>query len=195
MGETCQRVKSSRSSHAPLRPLPIASGSWRSVSLDFVFNLPADPRSRTDFLVFVDQFSKMVLLAPVSVYVTAENYAVLFLDIVFRHHGLLESIVSDCDPRFVAAFWHSLFLVTQGPVTDVHRCAPQTDGQTERVNRVLEDVFQSYATSFSSWSNFLLMAEIALNKPRPAYSPSSSTALGARSVSRGTSRGTIIHSW
>lgn len=177
MGETCQRVKSSRSSHAPLRPLPIASGSWRSVSLEFVFNLPADTRSRTGVLVFVDRFSKMVHPAPVSVNVTAEDCAVLYLDIVFRHHGLLESIVSDCDPRFVATFWHSLFLVTQDPVTDVHRCAPQTDGRTERVDRVLEDVFQSYATSFSSWSNFLLMAEFALNKPRPACPPSSSTAL------------------
>ncbi|KAE8989636.1 hypothetical protein PR002_g21389 [Phytophthora rubi] len=40
---------------------------------------------------------------------------------------------------------------------------PETDGQTERVNRVLEDVLRSYATSFASWSSFLSMAEFALN--------------------------------
>ncbi|KAE8983803.1 hypothetical protein PR001_g23354, partial [Phytophthora rubi] len=41
---------------------------------------------------------------------------------------------------------------------------PETDGQTERVNRVLEDVLRSYATSFASWSSFLPMAKFALNK-------------------------------
>ncbi|GMF59050.1 unnamed protein product [Phytophthora fragariaefolia] len=45
---------------------------------------------------------------------------------------------------------------------------PETDGQTERVNRVLEDVLRSYATSFSSWSQFLPLAEFALNNAEHA---------------------------
>nr|KAE8927595.1 hypothetical protein PF009_g22241 [Phytophthora fragariae] len=54
--EICQRVKPAASKQAPLRPLPIATSAWRSVSMDFVFGLPRD----------VDRFSKMVHLAPVA---------------------------------------------------------------------------------------------------------------------------------
>jgi len=59
--------------------------------------------------VFVDRFSKMVHLAPVHATVTAEESAAIFVDIVFRHHGLPLDIVSDRDPRFTSAFWTRLF--------------------------------------------------------------------------------------
>ncbi|KAE9159079.1 hypothetical protein PF005_g32180 [Phytophthora fragariae] len=62
--ETCQRVKPSKSSQAPLRPLPIATEAGRSVSMDFIFGLPPDAEGRTGVLVFVDRFTKMVHLIP-----------------------------------------------------------------------------------------------------------------------------------
>ncbi|KAE8950568.1 hypothetical protein PR001_g34105 [Phytophthora rubi] len=102
--EICQRVKPAASKQAPLRPLPIATSAWRSVSMDFFFGLPRDAEGRTGVLVFVDRFSKMVHLAPVAAEVTADDSDELFLDLVFRHHGLPESIVSDRDPRFTSAF-------------------------------------------------------------------------------------------
>ena len=40
---------------------------------------------------------------------------------------------------------------------------PKTDGQTERANRVLEEIFRGYVHSFSSWSEFLPMVEFAIN--------------------------------
>ncbi|KAE9288114.1 hypothetical protein PF008_g26228 [Phytophthora fragariae] len=64
--ETCQRVKPSKSSQAPLRPLPIATEARRSVSMDFIFGLPPDAEDRTGVLVFVDRFTKMVHLIPVT---------------------------------------------------------------------------------------------------------------------------------
>ncbi|KAG3253901.1 hypothetical protein PI124_g1511 [Phytophthora idaei] len=45
---------------------------------------------------------------------------------------------------------------------------PETDGQTERSNRVLADVLHSYATSFTSWSSFLPMVEFALDNAEHA---------------------------
>ncbi|KAE8980405.1 hypothetical protein PR001_g24282 [Phytophthora rubi] len=160
--EICQRVKPAASKQAPLRPLPIASSAWRSVSMDFIFGLPRDPEGRTGVLVFVDRFSKMVHLAPVAAEVTADESAELLLDLVFRHHGLPESIVSDRDPRFTSAFWTRLFVLLGTRLLMSTAAHPETDGQTERVNRVLEDVLRSYATSFASWSSFLPMAEFAL---------------------------------
>ncbi|KAE9066105.1 hypothetical protein PF007_g28602 [Phytophthora fragariae] len=161
--EICQRVKPTASKQAPLRPLPIATSAWRSVSMDFIFGLPRDAEGRTGVLVFVDRFSKMVHLAPVAAEVTADESVELFLDLVFRHHGLPESIVSDRDPRFTSAFWTRLFALLGTRLLMSTAAHPETDGQTERVNRVLEDVLRSYATSFASWSSFLPMAEFALN--------------------------------
>ncbi|GMF47835.1 unnamed protein product [Phytophthora fragariaefolia] len=151
------------SNQAPLRPLPIATSAWRSISMDFIFGLPRGAQCRTCILVFVDRFSKMVHLAPVAAEVTADGSAELFLDLVFRHHRLPESIVSDRDPRFTPAFWTRLFALLGTRLLMSTAAHPETDGQTERVNRVLEDVLRSYATSFPSWSLFLPMAEFALN--------------------------------
>ncbi|KAE8955818.1 hypothetical protein PF011_g31683 [Phytophthora fragariae] len=131
--------------------------------MDFIFGLPRDAEGRTGVLVFVDRFSKMVHLAPVAAEVTADESAELFLDLVFRHHGLPESIVSDRDPRFTSAFWTRLFALLDTRLLMSTAAHPETDGQTERVNRVLEDVLRSYATSFASWSSFLPTAEFALN--------------------------------
>lgn len=161
--ETCQRVKPTASRQAPLRPLPIATSAWRSVSMDYIFGLPRDAKGRTGVLVFVDRFSKMVHLAPVTAEVTAAESAQLFLDLVFRYHGLPESIVSDRDPRFTSAFWTRLFELLGTRLLMSTAAHPETDGQTERTNRVVEDVLRSYATSFGSWSSFLPMAEFALN--------------------------------
>ncbi|GMF49601.1 unnamed protein product [Phytophthora fragariaefolia] len=110
-----------------------------------------------------DRFSKMVHLAPVAAEVTADESAELFLDLVFRHHGLPESIVSDRYPRFTSASWTRLFALLGTRLLMSTAAHPEMDGQTERVNRVPEDVLRSYETSFPSWSSFLPMAEFALN--------------------------------
>uniref|UniRef100_A0AAV1UUW9 Integrase catalytic domain-containing protein n=1 Tax=Peronospora matthiolae TaxID=2874970 RepID=A0AAV1UUW9_9STRA len=161
--EICQRVKPSPSSQAPLRPLPIAAEAWRSVSMDFIFGLAPDGQDRTGILVFVDRFSKMTHLVPVHATITAAETAVQFIDTVFRHHGLPDNIVSDRDPRFTSAFWTSLFEFLGTKLQMSTAAHPETDGQTERINWVLEDVLRSYATSFTSWSEFSPLAEFALN--------------------------------
>uniref|UniRef100_A0AAV1UN18 Uncharacterized protein n=1 Tax=Peronospora matthiolae TaxID=2874970 RepID=A0AAV1UN18_9STRA len=151
--EICQRVKPSPSSQAPLRPLPIAAEDWSSVSMDFIFGLAPDGQDRTGILVFVDRFSKMTHLVPVHATITAAETAVHFVDTVFRHHGLPDNIVSDRDPRFTSSFWTSLFELLGTKLQMSTAAHPETDGQTERVNRVLEDVLRSYATSFTSWTH------------------------------------------
>ncbi|KAF1325111.1 Pol protein, partial [Globisporangium splendens] len=72
-------------------------------------------------------------------------------------------IVSDRDTRFTSKFWRALFRTSGHQVSMSTAAHPETDGQTERVNRVLEDVLRSYATSFKEWSEFLPLAEFALN--------------------------------
>ncbi|KAG3076911.1 hypothetical protein PI125_g21407 [Phytophthora idaei] len=134
------------------------------MSLHFVFRLPADDHGNTGILVFVCRLSKMVHLAPVPDTVTGEHAARQFVDGVFRHHGLPETFGSDRDPRFTAAFWQTLFrlLGTRLHMSTAHH--PQTDGQTERVNRVLEDTLRSVcAADLPAWSERLPVVEFALN--------------------------------
>ncbi|KAL4118119.1 hypothetical protein PRIC2_010446 [Phytophthora ramorum] len=161
--EVCQRVKPAPNSQAPLQSLPTPSECWQSISMDFVFGLPQDNKRRTGIVVFVDRFSKMVHLAAVPAEVTAKQTACLFVDMVFRHHGMPLDIVSDRDPRFTARFWQEVFTLLGTQLSMSTADHPQTDGQTERVNRVLVDTMKSYAHSFHQWSDCLPMAEFAIN--------------------------------
>ncbi|GMF60225.1 unnamed protein product [Phytophthora fragariaefolia] len=72
-------------------------------------------------------------------------------------------IVSDRDPRFTARFWQEVFTLLGTQLSMSTADHPQTDGQTERVNRVLVDALKSYAHSFRHWSDCLTMVEFAIN--------------------------------
>ncbi|KAG3054997.1 hypothetical protein PI125_g25778 [Phytophthora idaei] len=161
--EVCQRMKPTAFSQAPLQSLPTPSECWQSISMDFVFGLPPDSKRRTGVVVFVDRFIKMVHLAAVPADVTAVQTARLFVDMVFKHHGMPLDIVSDRDPRFTARFWQEVFTLLGTQLSMSTADHPQTDGQTERVNRVLGDLLKSYAHSFQQWIDCLPMAEFAIN--------------------------------
>jgi hypothetical protein len=160
--EVCQRVKPSACSQAPLHSLPVPSDCWKSISMDFVFGLP-NVGNKTGVLVFVDRFSKMVHLTAVSATVSAKQSAIIFIDSVFKLHGMPMEIVSDRDPRFTSRFWQEVFKLVGTNLLMSTTAHPETDGQTERVNRVLGDILRSYATSFEDWTALLPLAEFAIN--------------------------------
>jgi hypothetical protein len=102
--ETCQRVKPSPHAAVPLASPPVPSGCWESMSLDFVFGLPKGSEGNTGIVVFVDRLSKMAHLAAVPDTVDGEGTTKLFIDRVFRQHGLPESIVLDREPASLGSF-------------------------------------------------------------------------------------------
>ncbi|OWZ02084.1 polyprotein [Phytophthora megakarya] len=107
---------------------------------------PSTPALRDRPMIFGD---KMVHLAPVVVSVTAEQSAAIFLGIVYRHHDLPSSIVSDRDPRFTAAFWTEL-VKTLGTRLNMSAAShPETDGQTERANRFAINNAELASTEFT----------------------------------------------
>ncbi|GMF40713.1 unnamed protein product [Phytophthora fragariaefolia] len=105
----------------------------------------------------------MVYLAAVPAEVTAKQTARLFVDMVFRHHGMQIDVVSDRDPRFTVRFWQEVFTLLGTQLSMSTADHPQTDGQTERINRGLVDALKRYPHSFRFWSNCLPMAEFAIN--------------------------------
>ena len=111
--------------------------------MDIVFGLPKYSEGNTGIVVFVDRLSKMAHLAAVTDSIYGKGTDMLFIDSVFRQHGLPLAIISDRDPRFTGKFWTSIFKVI-GTLLDMSTVDhPYTDGQTERVNRVISDALRS----------------------------------------------------
>ena len=142
--DTCGRNKVVR--HAPfglLSPLPIPSRPWSSVSLDWITDLP--PSQYHDaILVVVDRLTKQAIFIPTTKSMPAPDVAALFLQQVVRLHGLPDVLVSDRDPIFTSHFWRRLLELLGIKANRSSAFHPQTDGQTERLNSVLEQYLRIY---------------------------------------------------
>ena len=163
--DSCQRVKASQKRPAGLlQPMPIPEAKWESVSMDFITHLLTTSNGNDAIVVFVDMLTKMAHFVAMKTTDSAPTVARLFFDHVFRLHGLPKRIVSDRDARFTSRFWKSLLRnlgTTLAMSTAYH---PQTDGQTERTNRTLEDMLRAYVGyDQSDWDKKLTAAEFAYN--------------------------------
>ena len=118
--------------------------------MDFDVGFLEDDHKNNGILVFAYRFSKMVHLAAFPESITAQGCACVFLDTIIRLHGLLRELVSDRDPRFTAEFWQTVFRTLGTRLKMTTSDYPETDGQTECANRVLEEIFRGYVHSFSS---------------------------------------------
>ena len=132
--------------------------------MDFIMALPQTHLGHTAILVVVDKLSKYTHLIPTPVQVTGEETARLYINHVFKYHGMPQAIVSDRDPRFKSKFMAEflrLIGTKQNTSTAFH---PQTDGQTERMNRTLEDMLRHYVNPHhDDWDQHLAMAQFAIN--------------------------------
>ena len=163
--DSCQRNKPSQQAKmGQLMPLPIPTRPWQVVSLDLIVHLP---RSRNGFdaiVVFVCKLTKMVHFVATTTNVTAPQLAVLFLREIVRLHGVPEAILSDRDPRFTAHFWRAFWDQLGTTLTMSTAYHPQTDGQTERANRTLEEMLRSRVNfQQTDWDEHLSAAELATN--------------------------------
>lgn len=96
--DICQRTKSSRQKYSGLlHPLPVPSGRWTSVTMDFITELPQCEGFDT-IMVVVDRHTKMAHFTPCSKEIDSEQTAKLYIDRVFRHHGTPDTLISDRDP-------------------------------------------------------------------------------------------------
>lgn len=162
--DACQRNKAASSApYGLLQPLPIPEHPWQSVSMDLVTDLPTCC-GHDSILVVVDRLTKLIILTPCTKTVTAPELAQLFIDRVFVRFGMPTSIVSDRDPRFTSHFWKAFtqLLGTQLAMSTAYH--PQTDGQTERANRTIEDMLRGFVgPRQEDWCKYLSMIEFAYN--------------------------------
>ena len=112
---------------------------WSFVSMNFIVDLPPS-KSFDCICVVVDRFSKMAHFVPCKKTITSEDKAKLFIDNIYRYHGLLDGIVFDRGPQFVSKFWQSMFKILQVEIKLSSAFHPQIDGQTERVNQIWSNI-------------------------------------------------------
>jgi hypothetical protein len=143
---TCQQNKSEMTHPTGLlQPLPIPERKWESISMDFITGLPK-VQGRDCIYVVVDRLTKYAHFFSIPSEYNASQVADLFFREVFRLHGLLRNIVSDRDNRFLSAFWQELFRLSGMELTPSTSYHPQTDGQTEIVNKWVEGYLRNYVS-------------------------------------------------
>ncbi|KAF4476546.1 Transposon Tf2-9 polyprotein [Colletotrichum fructicola Nara gc5] len=168
--EVCLKSKPAR--HQPygmLQPLPVPQIAWQSISLDFIVKLPKSREPLTgvhydSVLVIVDRLTKYAYFIPYKEASNAEECAYTFLKYIIANHGTPKEIVSDRDKIFTSNFWKSIMShlgIKQSMSTAFH---PQTDGQTERINQILETYLRAYVNyNQDNWVVLLPIAQFAYN--------------------------------
>jgi hypothetical protein len=161
---TCQQAKPDRAKYPGLlQPLPVPSMAWQSISMDFVEGLPSSG-GKNCILVVVDRFSKYSHFIALAHPFTTFQVAKLFINNVYRLHGLPSSIVSDRDRVFTSQFWQELFRLAGVSLKMSSAYHPQTDGQTERVNQCLETFLRCFVSSIpTKWTDWIYLAEYWYN--------------------------------
>ncbi|SYW86463.1 uncharacterized protein UHO2_03961 [Ustilago hordei] len=165
----CARYKAPR--HRPyglLQPLATPDRPWGSISLDFIEGLPPskkyDSKTYDSILVIVDRLTKFAILAPTHKTVTAKQTAVLLYGHMVRLFGYPDHMVSDRGRQFISGAWKAFaeqMGVKHSLSTAYH---PQTDGQTERVNQVIEQYLRMYCNyEQNDWANLLDTAAFVYN--------------------------------
>ena len=120
-----------------LQPLPVPEEHWDIMSMDFIVKLP-ESRGYDAIMVVVDLVGKHAHFMETVTMITATGAANLYLQHVWKHHGLPHKVISDCGAQFITEFMRELYRllgIEIGTSTAYH---PKTDGQMEWVNQELE---------------------------------------------------------
>ncbi|KAJ9523637.1 hypothetical protein QJQ45_007339 [Haematococcus lacustris] len=164
--DACQRNKpSTRLKAGKLQPLSIPGRRWESISMDMIVKLPKSGKQNYDsIMVYVDRLSKMVHLVPTHEAISAADAARLFYREVVRLHGLPASVVSDRGPIFNSQYWRHVCELCHTQLCMSSAYHPETDGQTERANRIIEEMLRHYVDeNHSDWADHLPWVEFAIN--------------------------------
>jgi hypothetical protein len=142
-----------------LQPLPIPPTIWMDISMDFIVGLPKYG-NKSIIMVVVDHLSKYAHLCALQHPFTTSTVAQIFMDNIFKLHGMPHSIVFDHDPTFTNNFWQELFKLQGTQLHLISTYHPQTDGQTEVVNKCLETYLRCFTSDRKTqWDQWLPLVE------------------------------------
>ncbi|GJP35956.1 hypothetical protein CLOM_g1200, partial [Closterium sp. NIES-68] len=162
---TCQRMKSSKQKKAGLlQPLLVPEQPRQVVSLDFIAGLPTTTSGHDTILVVIDKFSKMRHFIPTHTTARTEETAQLFVCYIISQHGIPSTLISYRDPNFTSKFWKELMSLLGTKLAMSSTYHPQTDGQTKRLNQIVEQLLRTACKDeISKWNLHLPILEFAYN--------------------------------
>jgi len=173
---SCQMAKPRRGRKPGLlQPLPIPPHAWAQVGVDFITNLPTTVNGFDACMTTVCGLSKMLILSPCSLNISAVEAAELFYKDVWCHFGVPTRLISDRDPRFTSDFWKTLMGLVGTKMNLSTAFHPETDGQTERSHLVVEEILRHYVDLDNpDWDRLLPAVQFAINSAvskSTGYSP------------------------
>jgi hypothetical protein len=131
--------------------------------MDFMVTLPPS-RGFDAIMVVVDRFSKMAHFIPTKENATTQEMGRLLFMHVFKHHGLPKDIVLNRDPKFSSKFWRTLWMRMGSKLKMSTSFQPQIDGETERMNFVIQQFLRNYVATYQQdWVDHLELVEFCYN--------------------------------
>ena len=173
--QLCQKIKPRTAKpYGSSMPLPVPNIPWESVSMDFITHLP-ECDGYDAILTVVCTMTKMAHFIPCTSKVNARQLAKLYIDNVYRLHGLPRIIIGDRDTRYTSAFFKNLMAELKTKLSLSTAYHPQTDGNTERCHRTIEQILRAYVhDAHNDWYKYLSIAEFSYNNnvhSSTGYSP------------------------
>ena len=162
--DMCRQMKNRpQQPFGPLMPNKVPLGPWEIITVDLITQLP-ESDGYNAICVVVDCLTKQAHFMPITNEFSAKDLAQLMYDRIYPQHGLPLQIISDRGTQFAAQLfqqWCELLGIESAMTTAYH---PQADGQTERVNQILEQYLRCYVDyNLYNWSRLLSTAEFAYN--------------------------------
>ncbi|WVZ80100.1 hypothetical protein U9M48_027604, partial [Paspalum notatum var. saurae] len=163
--DVCKRVKAVHlKPDGMLQPLNVPAWKWEDIHMDFVVGLPRTQKGYDSIWVIIDRFTKSAHFLPVKTIYHAKTYAELYIAKIVSLHGVPRTITSDRGSVFVSRFWEQLQNALGTKLIHSSAYHPQTSGQVERVNQIVEDMLRACALTYSiKWDECLPLAEFAYN--------------------------------
>ena len=132
--------------------------------MDFVSGFPLTQQKHDSVWVIVDNLTKSAHFIPVRMDYSMDRLAELYVEEIVRFHGVPLSIVSNRDPHFTSRFWKELLSDLGTKLKFSTAFHPQTDGQSERLIQVLEDMLRGCVMEFSrNWDKYIPLMKFSYN--------------------------------